>query len=115
MSEIQRMREAMLRLTSFRDIQYQYDPANTVFGDGPIHFLVEVEDKFFVAWENNDTGVMIINPITRFDLDELEDLGFEEPWTLLRLPATVPEGLQLLKCDKARLSDVYHRMEQGLI
>lgn len=63
-----------------------YDPGGDIFGDGPIHYLVEVGYLVSMAWESNDSGLMVVNPITRFDLDGLDELGAEEAWTILRMP-----------------------------
>ena len=66
---------------------------------------------FFIAWEENDTGTMIVNPIIRFSLDELEELGAEEAWTVLYAPAELSKGIQFREMGDAELVDVYHRME----
>jgi hypothetical protein len=65
----------------------------------------------FIAWEDNDTGAMIVNPIIRFSLDELEELGAEEAWTVLYVPAELSEGIQFREMGDAELVDVYQRME----
>jgi len=91
--------------------QFHYDSAGQVFSDGEIHSLIEVSGVFFIAWEENDTGTMIVNPIIRFSLDELEELGAEEAWTVLYAPAELSKGIQFREMGDAELVDVYHRME----
>lgn len=115
MMEMRAIRDAMLRLSCIACTQYIYDPASLVIGDGAIYYLVEMNDLFFMAWENNDTGAMIVNSITRFDLDELGELGAEEAWTVLRVPAKRAESIQFREIDDAELSEVYHRMEAQTI
>ncbi|RFP24193.1 hypothetical protein D0T25_03955 [Duganella sp. BJB488] len=110
MMETREIRAAILRLSSIEQIPYHYDPAGEVFGDGPIHFLVEVGDQLFVAWGDNETRTIVVNPILRFELHELEELGFEEAWTVVRVPATVTEGIQFREIDNAELSTSYLRM-----
>lgn len=87
------------------------DHHQEVLSDGEIHYLIEVSGVFFIAWEDNDTGAMIVNPIIRFSLDELEELGAEEAWTVLRVPAELFEGIQFRDIDNAELIDAYRRME----
>lgn len=111
MSEISEIGDALLRLACIGRTRFHYDSAGQVFGDGEIHYLVEVTGLFFVAWEQRDTRVMIVNPITRFSLDELEELGAEEAWTVLRVPAELSTGIQFREIDNAELIDVYHQME----
>jgi uncharacterized protein YbdZ (MbtH family) len=115
MLEVREIRDAMLRLSCIGRTQYYYDPAGQVFGDGPIHYLVEVDGMLFMAWENNEIGNMIVNPITRFDLNELEELGAEEGWTVLRVPTGRAECIQFLEINKATLREAYYRMEGSKI
>lgn len=111
MMEMNAIREAMLRLSCIGCTPFHYDPAGNIFCDGPIHYIIEVGDLFFVAWESNDTGSMIVNPITRFDLDELGELGAAEAWTVLLVPAEMSEGIQFREIDGAELIDAYCRMQ----
>ena len=80
MIQAKEIREAMLRLSSIGLKRYEYDQTGQILGEGQIHYLVEVSDLLFIAWENSDTCLMIVNPITCFSLDELEELGFLEAW-----------------------------------
>jgi hypothetical protein len=100
------------RLSCIGRMRFYYDPVGQVFGDGAIHYLVEVSGLYFLAWEDNDTRTMIVNPITRFDLDELGELGGEEAWMVLHVPATLAEGIQFREIDDAELVDAYLRMEE---
>lgn len=111
MPQTQEIREAMLRLSSIELKPYQYDPTGQVFGFGLIHYLIEIGKLFFIAWENNDTGSIIVNPITRFDLDELEELGSYETWTVLHVPATLSEGIQFREIENSELNIAYRRSE----
>lgn len=111
MTEMMEIRDAMWRLSCIERTQYHYDPAGDVYGDGPIQYLVEVGDLFFVAWVNNDSGAVIVNPITRFSLDELDELGADEPWTVLHVPSTMSERIDFREIDAAELAEAYHRME----
>lgn len=101
--------DAMRRLSRIARMLYQFDGAGLIFGDGPIHYLVELGGLLFIAWENNETGTMIVNPIVRFELDELEEMG--APWTVLRVPAELTEGIHFRTVDDIELSAAYHRME----
>jgi hypothetical protein len=107
---VEEISDAMRRLSCIGRKQYQYDPIAKVFAEGPIHYLIEVRDLLFLAWENDETGSMIVSPITRFDLDELGELGAVEAWTVLRVPAVRTEGIQFREIDVSELSAVYHRM-----
>lgn len=111
MKERTEIRDALLRLSCIGRRQFHYDPAGQVLSDGEIQYLIEVSGVFFVAWEDNDTGTMIVNPIIRFSLDELEELGAEEAWTVLYMPAKLSDGIQFREMGDAELVDVYHRME----
>ena len=82
-----------------------------MFGDGEIHYLVEVTGLFFVAWMDNDSRMMIVNPITRFCLDDLEELGADEAWTALHVPANLSDAIQFREIGDVELSDIYRRME----
>lgn len=115
MTETKEMREAMLRLSSIGRMQYHYDAVGRVSGEGEIHYLVEVSNLFFLAWEDNNSGTMVLNPITRFGLDELEELGTEEPWTVLCVPETLAEGIQFREIGGDELSKAYHQMERRTI
>jgi hypothetical protein len=110
MKEMQEIREAMLRLSCIECIPCQYDPVGQEVGEGPIHYLIELSNLFFIAWENSETGTMVINPITRFDLDELDELGAIEAWTILRLPNDPLKGIQFREIDNVELSKAYSQM-----
>ena len=112
MIEVKTIRAAMLRLTSIEQMEFRYDSEGQIFGDGEIHFLVEVGGQFFLAWEDNETQTMIVNPITRFELDALVELGSVEAWTVLCVPPTVAEGIQFREIDNAELNEVYSRMTE---
>ena len=105
------IRDVLLRLSCIGSQQFHYDPAGQVLSDGEIHYLIEVSGVFFIAWEDNDTGTMIVNPIIRFSLDELEELGAEEAWTVLCVPADLSAGIHFREMGAAELADVYHRVE----
>jgi hypothetical protein len=111
MREIPGIRDALLRLSCIERMRFHYDPAGRVLGEGEIHYLVEVTGLFFVAWKNSDSGMMIVNPITRFGLDELEEVGTEEAWTALHVPAELSDSIQFREIDGNELIDVYRRME----
>ena len=51
-----------------------------------------------------------MNPITRFKLDELDELGADEAWTVLRVPTKQTESIQFREIDEVELSEVYCRM-----
>lgn len=111
MPQTAEIREAMLRLSSIELKHYCYDPTGQVHGDGPIQYLLEIGQLLFIAWENNDTGSIIINPITRFNLDELEELGSFEMWTVLRVPATLSECIQFREIENSELNKAYRSNE----
>lgn len=114
MIQTKEIREAMLRLSSIGLKRYEYDQTGQIFGDGPIHYLVEVSDLLFIVWENSDTCSMIVNPITRFSLDELEELGSLEAWTVLHVPATLAEGIQFREIGNAELNAAYQALKHGM-
>lgn len=72
------IRGALSRLSCIEQMPCCYDPTSEIFGEGPIHYLVEVDDQYFIAWGNDETKTIIVNPIKRFSLDELEELSAEE-------------------------------------
>lgn len=115
MDEMREIRDAMLRLSCIARTQYQYDPAGQIIGEGPIHYLVEVSSVFLIAWENKGTGAIVVNPITRFGFDELDELGAAEAWTVLRVPADVAEGIHFREIDNAELSEAYRQMARRAI
>ncbi len=108
------IREAMLRLSSIGLKRYEYDHTGQIFGNGPIHYLVEVSDLLFIAWENSDTCSMIVNPITRFSLDELEEVGSLEAWTVLRVPATLADGIQFREIGNTELNAAYKALKDEM-
>jgi hypothetical protein len=111
MNDISEIRDAMLRLSFIARTRFHYDAGSLVFGEGEIHYLIEVSELFFIAWEDDDTKMMIVNPITRFGLDELEELGAEEAWTLLHVPAALDDGIRFREMIGAELVSAYRQME----
>lgn len=105
------IREAMHRLSSVALKQCTYDRMGQIFGNGPIHYLVEIGNLFFIAWENNDTGTLIINPITRFNLDELEELGAAEIWKVMCVPTTLNKDIEVREIENKYLEAAYRRSE----
>lgn len=110
MLEMQAIREVMLRLSCIGRIPCQYDQAGEIVGEGPIHYLVELGNLFFIAWENNDTRAMVVNPITCFGLDELDELGAAEAWTVMRVPTDLAEAIQFREIDNVELNEAYRQM-----
>lgn len=110
MIKMQEISEAMLRLSCIERIQCQYDPVGEIVGGGPIHYLVELGNLLFIAWENNDTGAMVVNPITRFGLDELDELGAAEAWTVMRVPTDLAEAVQFREIENVELNEAYRQM-----
>ena len=110
MIEMNMMLAAMVRLSSMQQKRYRYDALGEVGGEGPIHFVIEVDEQFFLAWEDNDTRTMIVNPITRFGLAELDELGATELWTVLHVPKTLTDGIHFREIDGPALSEAYGRM-----
>lgn len=66
---------ALVWLSSIGGVRSHYDPAGQVVGFAEIHYLVEVAGMHFMAWEDTVTRMIVVNPITRFTLDELDELG----------------------------------------
>lgn len=92
--EMREIREAMLRLSCIGNRKHSYAQNGDIYGDGPIHYLVEIGYLFFMAWEWNQSGAIIVNPITRFDLDELGELGAEDAWTVIHAQHGLMEPIQ---------------------
>jgi hypothetical protein len=65
-----------------------------------------------MAWENKNTEEMIVNPITRLGLEELGQLGAEELWTVLHVPADLTVAIQFREIDFDQLIATYRRMEK---
>jgi hypothetical protein len=70
----------------------------------------QYSNLFFIAWENNDTGAMVVNPITRFGLDELDELGAAEAWTVRCVLPDLAESIQFREIDSVELSEAYRQM-----
>lgn len=115
MKEMKKLREILLRLSCIGRLPYQYDPAGQIVGEGPIHYLVEFGNLFFIAWENSNSGTIVINPITRFGLDELDELGAAEPWTVVHVPENQAKSVQFREIDNTELSNAYCQMVRGAI
>ncbi len=110
MEEVQAIREAMLRLSCIEGIPCHYDPTGQIVGEGPIYYLFELANLFFIAWKNNDTAAMVVSPITRFDLDELDELAAVEAWTAICVPTDRAEGIQFREIDNVELDKAYRQM-----
>lgn len=110
--EMRVIRDAIQRLSCVGRKKFHFDPAASLSGDGPIHYLVEVDGLFFIAWEDNNTHSTIVNLITRFELEALRELGAEEAWEVLYVPALPTEGIQFREIDDLELSVAYCRMEE---
>jgi hypothetical protein len=115
MNEIRRIRNALQRLSCIARLPFQYDPVGQIVGAGPIHFLLEFNDLFFIAWEDSGSGTVVVNPLTRFDLDELSELGAMEAWTVLRVPKNLGEAVQFREIDNVELSEAYCQMSKNAI
>lgn len=63
-----------------------------------------------MAWKDSETGAMIANPITRFGLAELDELGAAEAWTVLHVPAALTDSIHFREINGIELSEAYHRM-----
>jgi len=109
MSESRVIHNALLRLSCIGGTQFHYDPTGQVFGDGEIHYLAEFGGMYFLVWEDSATNEMVVNPITRFELDELGELGAEEAWTVLRVPDGLDEGIQFREIEESELVDAYYQ------
>ena len=112
MTETREIHNALARLSCIEDSRFHYDPTGQIYGEGEIHYLVEVRGLFLMVWENGNTKTMIVNPLTHFDLDELGELGAEEAWTVLRVPALLEECIQFHEMSESELVDAYRRMEE---
>lgn len=115
MTEIKEIHNALQRLSCIGSKQFQFDQYGQIFGNGEIHYLVEVRGLFFVAWEDHDEKKMIVNPITRFELDELIEVGIEEAWMVVSVPAELHEGIQFNEIDSQQLIESYHVTEEWAI
>lgn len=105
------VRYVLHRLSEFAQIPYQFDPTGVTFGDGPVHHLIELGHLLFIAWEDNETSSIIVNPITRFMLTDLEEMGF--PWNVLLVPTDCSERIQCRIVGETEFSSVYRSMERS--
>ena len=63
-----------------------------------------------LTWEDSETRTMVVNPITRFNLAELDELGAAEAWTALRVPAALTDSIYFREIHSIELSEAYHHM-----
>ncbi len=106
----QAIRSAMYRLTHIVATPHQFDQEAETRGAGRIQYMVELGDQLCLAWENEDTGTMIVSPIVCWELDNmLEALG--APWPVLSLPDALSERIAFRELENADVIAAYHRME----
>lgn len=110
-----RIEGAIARLSKDNELQFHYDPVGQIHGDGPIHFLVEIDELLFIAWEDTYSKTMIVNPVTRFDLEELDEVGANDVWSLVRLPHSSSDCIQFGEMSNSELSIAYKHMERCLL
>ena len=58
--------------------------------------------------------VILAQGVTRFTLDELEELGSLEAWTVLHVPAKLDERIQFREIGSAELNVAYQTLKREI-
>jgi len=111
MKEARQIHNAMYRLADVVQMPHEYDGLGLIPVEGPMPYLIELGDQFYTAVEDIGTGAVIVNPITRFDLDELCEVGALDAWLVMHVPDEITERIQYRNIGEAELVRVYQRME----
>lgn len=108
------IRSAMHRLNHIVTTPHYFDQEAVTRGAGVIHYMVELGDQLCLAWEDEDTGTMIVSPIVCWALDNmLEAMG--APWPVLCLPDTSGKQIDFRELGNADVIEAYRRMEEQAI
>lgn len=103
--------KAMMRLTAIDGTEFWYDPAGDVFGNGPILYLLQIDHLTLIAWSNDITKTVIVNPITRFKLEDLLELGNAEKWAILYIPPKRTTCIGFVEIDELAIINAYKHMK----
>ena len=106
---------AMLRLTHIGPLQHAYDEHGVMPGAGPIHYLVEVAGRLCMAWESEESRMIVVAPISCWQLDDMMELMQGDPWTVLAIPAHSGERVAYGEMSDAEVIAAYQRMEERAI
>jgi hypothetical protein len=111
---MQQHQAAMHRLSHIAAIHHQFDEHALTPGAGVIHFVVELESQLCLAWENDDTGEMIVSPIVCWELENVLE-ALSAPWPVLSVPADSAKAIRFRDLQDDEVKAAYRRMERKAI
>lgn len=105
---------AMHRLSHIAAIHHHFDEHALTPGAGVIHFMVELGSQLCLAWENDDTGAMVVSPIVCWELDNVLE-ALPAPWPVLCMPADSGQAIRFRELQDSEVAAEYRRMEMEAI
>ena len=75
---------AMEAMTEAMSITHVFDDSLAHRGGGPIMYALEIGDRLFLAWRDDDAAVVVVSPIGLWEINNLLE-ALDNPLTVLSL------------------------------
>lgn len=66
---LEMFRGAVSRLSEVTAVKHEFDATLASRGGGPVRYVLELDDRPFLAWRDEDTAVVVVTPLEKWDLD----------------------------------------------
>jgi len=76
--------------------------------------MVELGSQLCLAWENDETGEMVVSPIVCWELGNVLE-ALPAPWPVLSVPADSTEAIRFRELQDSEVAAEYQRMEREAI
>jgi hypothetical protein len=73
---------AMTAMTEAMSITHVFDDSFSIRGGGLVKYVLEIKQRLFLAWHDEDTAVMVVSPLELWDLNNLLD-ALDDPLVVL--------------------------------
>ena len=74
---LEKFSEAVSRLSDATAVRHEFDVSLASRGGGPVRYVLELDGKPFLAWRDEDTAVVVVTPLEKWDLDNWLDMEDE--------------------------------------
>lgn len=95
-SILEKFTAAVSRLSVVTAVKHEFDATLATRGGGPVRYVLEVDGRPFLAWFDEDTAVVVVTPLEKWDLDNWLDLE-DEPEPIPVLTFREIDGAAFLK------------------
>jgi hypothetical protein len=101
---LEKLTSAVSRLSKATAVKHEFDATLASRGGGPVRYALEVDGRPFLAWFDEDTSVVVVTPLEKWNIDSWLDMA-DEPERIPVLAFREVDGRAFLRMAALAIAD----------